>query len=85
MEIFVESYYLNADIKQRVVEELGLLNFVIDCDIPISRGTFGHVYKTRSVVGEHFGACKVIVIPDGLSQIEKEDLMKFVQQEVNIS
>lgn len=67
---------LPIDIKNEVIEELKLMKWVLDENIPIGNGSFGYVYRTRNIITGCLGACKVIVIAEDLPRNVRENIMK---------
>lgn len=81
-EMSTENIDLPPKIKEKVVEELLSLNYVLDEKNPVARGALGFLYRTRSTIKKDIGACKVIVISSDLPIKEKEDMLKSIEKEV---
>lgn len=75
---------LPADIKEKFIKELSTLNYSLVGDKPIGSGVFGYVYMAEAKSSGLLVAFKVIQIPSKIYYRERELLMRFISEEVNI-
>lgn len=68
--------------KQLLIQELANFKFFLDDENPIGKGEFGYVYRTKSILNNSLGACKIIEIPDCISIGSKEELLDAIKGEV---